>query len=261
MAIKLIATDLDGTLLNSEHEAPKEFFEWVKRHPEIKTVIASGRQYQALKKMFGGLGEDIIYCGDNGGFIFYRDEMLYSNPIHKTDLYDAIRYLGDIPNTNLVFCGAKSAYMQKTDDKSMEYIRMFFEELRVVDDLTEVVGTDDIVKMSIFEKNGNAASLVECLPNLGKHIECVLSESHWIDIQYITTNKGNAIRFLQKKFDILPEECMAFGDYLNDYFMMKACHFSFAMANAHPEIKEIANFQTTNNDTMGVVSALRVMTE
>ena len=44
MAIKLIATDLDGTLLNSKHQPPEEFYGWVRRHPEIRTGIASGRQ-------------------------------------------------------------------------------------------------------------------------------------------------------------------------------------------------------------------------
>ena len=45
MNIKLVAVDMDGTLLNSKKEMPEEFIPWVKSHPEIKTVIASGRQY------------------------------------------------------------------------------------------------------------------------------------------------------------------------------------------------------------------------
>lgn len=50
--IRLIATDLDGTLLNSRKEVPAEFEEWVCAHPDIKTVIASGRQYYNIRKLF-----------------------------------------------------------------------------------------------------------------------------------------------------------------------------------------------------------------
>lgn len=261
MSIKLIATDLDGTLLNSGHQPPEEFFYWVRRHPEIKTVIASGRQYQTLEKMFGVLGDQIIYCGDNGGFIFHKGKMLYSNPVKEEDLRRAIRYMGNIPETDLVLCGAKSAYIKKTKKHVFDKISMFFASLEIVDDLNDVIGKDEIVKLSIYEENGEAAEMIGYLPDLGGRIEKVLSEKYWIDIQNVTTNKGNALKFLQKKYDIAPEECIAFGDYLNDYTMMKACHYSFAMANAHPKLKEISNFETTTNDYMGVMNMLSVMTE
>ena len=89
----------------------------------------------------------------------------------------------------------------------------------------------------------------------------VLSEQSWIDIQNTDTSKGTAIQFLQEAYDIKPEECICFGDYLNDYTMMESCHFSVAMANAHPKLKEIANYETTTNDSQGVVSMLSLLTE
>ena len=261
MAIKLIATDLDGTLLNSENKPPREFFAWVKRHPEIRTVIASGRQYKTLEEMFSSLGSHVFYCGDNGGFIFHKGKKLYSNPIGEEDLRKAVRFMGHIPGTCLVLCGAKSAYVEPMSEEAEKGIRMFFASLTVVDDLNDVIGHDEIVKMSIYEEKGQAEEIYPLLPDLGSHIEKVLSEKRWIDIQLKSTNKGKAIRFLQEKYDISPEECMAFGDYLNDYSMMETCHFSFAMGNAHPDLKEVANFQTTSNDHMGVVTILNTMTE
>lgn len=261
MSIKLIATDLDGTLLNSEHQPPEEFYDWVRRHPEIRPVIASGRQYQTLLSMFGELGDRMIYCADNGGFIFHKGKKLYSNPLKDNDLYHAIRYMGCIPDTCLVLSGAETSYMEKTDDKILDDVSMYFNALKVVDDLNEVVDKDEIVKISVYDKEHNAADLIEYLPDLGKHIQRVLSEKCWVDIQNVTTSKGTALQFLQQEYDISPDECMCFGDYLNDYSMMKSCHYSVAMANAHPKLKEIANFQTTTNDCQGVVSMLSLMTE
>jgi len=261
MAIKMIATDLDGTLLNSNKKAPEEFYEWVVRHPEIRTVIASGRQYQTIRAMFGQLGDKITYCADNGGFIFHEGKMLYSNPLKEEDLTNALRYMGHIPGVTLVLSGAKSAYVESPDPKVLDSIRMYFTALEVVDNLSQVIGEDIIVKVSLYEENGDAETMVNFLPNLGSHIENVLSEKHWVDIQNKTTSKGTAMRFLQDYYSIPREKCMAFGDYLNDYTMMKACHYSFAMANAHPKLKEIANYQTTTNDYMGVMNMVSVMTE
>ena len=261
MSIKLFATDLDGTLLKSNHQPPEEFFDWVKRHPEIRPVIASGRQYQTLVSMFGELGDRMIYCADNGGFIFHKGEKLYSNPLRKNDIYHAIRYMGSIPDTCLVLSGAKTCYIEKTDEETLNDVSMYFTAFEVVDDLNSVVEKDEIVKISIYDKRHNAASLIQYLPDLGKHIQRVLSEKSWVDIQNVTTSKGTALKHLQDEYDISPEECICFGDYLNDYTMMKSCHFSVAMANAHPKLKEIADYQTTTNDCQGVVSMLSLMTE
>ena len=146
MSIKLFATDLDGTLLKSNHQPPEEFFDWVKRHPEIRPVIASGRQYQTLVSMFGELGDRMIYCSDNGGFIFHKGEKLYSNPLRKNDIYHAIRYMGSIPDTCLVLSGAKTCYIEKTDEETLSDVSMYFTSFEVVDDLNSVVDKDEIVK-------------------------------------------------------------------------------------------------------------------
>ena len=61
MNIKLVALDMDGTLLNSKKEKPAEFIPWVEKHPEMKVVIASGRQYR--KRLYGNQRQAYFYCG------------------------------------------------------------------------------------------------------------------------------------------------------------------------------------------------------
>ena len=261
MSIKMIATDLDGTLLNSQHRPPVEFFDWVKRHPEIHTVIASGRQYQTLVGMFGSLGEQMTYCADNGGFIFHEGKKLYSNPIDEHDLMNAVKYMGNIPDTHLVLSGAHTSYIQYKGEEDLGDVSMYFSSLMEVEDLKKVIDKDEIVKISIYDQKHDAANLIHFLPDLGDHMQSVLSEQSWVDIQKADTSKGTAIQFLQEEYDIRPEECVCFGDYLNDTTMMESCHFSVAMANAHPKLKEIASYQATTNDSQGVVSMLSLLTE
>ncbi|MDU4936806.1 MAG: HAD hydrolase family protein, partial [Peptostreptococcaceae bacterium] len=78
----------------------------------------------------------------------------------------------------------------------------------------------------------------------------------WVDFMNLDINKGNAIKKLQEIYEITYDECMAFGDYLNDYEMMQECKHSYAMANAHPKLKEICNYEAKSNDEDGVVDAL-----
>jgi HAD superfamily hydrolase (TIGR01484 family) len=65
-----------------------------------------------------------------------------------------------------------------------------------------------------------------------------VSGSIWLDISHKLANKGRAMELLQKKYSITTEQTMAFGDYLNDLEMMQQAHYSFAMENAHPDIKK-----------------------
>ena len=70
-------------------------------------------------------------------------------------------------------------------------------------------------------------------------------------------NKGIAIQQVQKLLHISPRECAAFGDYLNDLEMMSSVYYSYAMANAHPKIKEIANFRAPSNTEHGVMVTIQ----
>ncbi|WP_353717780.1 HAD hydrolase family protein [Dyadobacter sp. 676] len=66
---------------------------------------------------------------------------------------------------------------------------------------------------------------------------------------------------LQEKFRITAGQTMVFGDYLNDLEMLEKAHYSYAMANAHPDIKKIARFIAKSNDENGVVEVLSEITE
>ena len=84
-----------------------------------------------------------------------------------------------------------------------------------------------------------------------------LSSDIWVDIIPLGINKGVAIQKLQKKLNIKPEECVAFGDYLNDYEMMQSVYYSYAMENAIPELKKVARYIAPPNYKNGVVKTIR----
>ena len=86
-----------------------------------------------------------------------------------------------------------------------------------------------------------------------------MSGAHWVDVLSPTANKGRAIREVQKALGVTPDQTMVFGDFLNDLEMMDAATYSFAMANAHPLLKERASWVAPTNNANGVVRTIRTV--
>ena len=74
--------------------------------------------------------------------------------------------------------------------------------------------------------------------------------------QVPNAHKGFALHKLQQLYNISPAETMVFGDYNNDLEMLALAEFSFAMENAHPNVKAVANYETSSNDDLGVEKIL-----
>ena len=95
------------------------------------------------------------------------------------------------------------------------------------------------------------------LKKLDGPVHVALSSNYWVDIMNPGMNKGFAVQTLQKLLDVPPENCAAFGDYLNDLEMLRAVKYSFAMENAHPALFETAACRAPANTAYGVTQKLR----
>ncbi|CAN5208961.1 hypothetical protein BH09ACT11_BH09ACT11_10560 [soil metagenome] len=136
----------------------------------------------------------------------------------------------------MVLCGKRSAYVERDDDAFLTQARRFYAEL-------EAAGVEPVV--AVFG---------------GTH-QVVVSGHHWIDIMAMGANKGVAVRQLQAELGIGPHQTAAFGDYHNDLELLDAAEMSFAVANAHPEVIERAQFVAPSNAEAGVLTVLAWMLE
>ena len=257
--IKLVATDLDGTLLNSKKELPEDFREWVLGHREIKMVIASGRQYYNIKKLFQGMEDSMVFMADNGGLVFENNEIIYSNPMKEEDVIYCIEQFYEKENRPIILSGEKSAYMEHSSEEAEYNAHMYYERLEFTGDLKKCVKKDRIIKIAVFIEGNSAEKRYNKLGDFHNRIEAVLSGSCWIDIANKNADKGNAVKMLQEKYGISAVNCMAFGDYINDLDMLLRCGESYAMMNAHPSLKEIAKYVTLSNDDGGVMEVLKAL--
>lgn len=255
--IKLIVTDVDGTLLNDKHEIHPDFWKMEEELSSkgIQFSIASGRQFYNLASKFEKIKDRTMFFAENGTYVSFKGKELYVNPIERNSALEFIEMGRKLPETYLVLCGKNSAYIESKDEKFHQEITQFYERLEVVDDLCQV--DDTFLKVTFCNFNGVEDHTYPHFVNYTDRFKVAVAAKIFIDITALNANKGNAIKGIQEELKISPEETLVFGDYLNDLEMMKVAKHSYAMKNAHPEIIEASNFITSHdNNENGVLRTI-----
>ena len=259
--IKIIATDMDGTLLDSKKNVPKELGYVLKKLDEknVRFIVASGRQYYNLEKQFKDYNQDLIYISENGAMVFDKGEIVYLSEIDGDKLTKPVEIARKIPGASIILCGEKSAYTENKGDFFIKNARLYYEKLEVVDNVLDVVreGRDKICKIALFHDKSSEKYLSKEFDEVENDFLISVSGELWMDLMNKGVNKGTAIERIQECYDVTYDETMAFGDYLNDYEMMQSCKYSYAMANAHPKLKEISNYEAKSNDENGVMEVIK----
>ncbi len=260
MVPKIIALDLDGTLLDSEKRFPAEFPAWVKAHPETVFVLASGRQIYALMKQFEEIKDELWYIAENGACVYHAGEFICVDAM-KTE--DSLKVLEEFSGKELcepLVCGLESAYVRDCGGRAKEESSKYYDRIEYNDDLRSCVCKDKILKIATFVNDFRAEEVYSKLAPRTDGLLSLLSGDSWIDVANASVGKGAALKAIQDKLGVKREETAAFGDYLNDVSLFEAAGEAYAMANAHPELKRISNHITRyTNDENGVMEALKEM--
>lgn len=261
--VKLIVSDMDGTLLNSKHEVSPLFLEQFEqlKAKNIKFVAASGRQYHSILDKLKSIKEHITIVAENGAYVVKNDEELFVNAISKSKVKELLVLCLQIKDTHIVLCGKKKAYFLKNTNDFEHTIAEYYTEYEIVEDF-DTLPEDDFLKIALCHYNGSEENIYPHLKTIETNWQLKISGKQWLDIALKENHKGNAIERIQEKYGITSHQTMAFGDYQNDLEMLKKAKYSFAMENAHPDVKKIANYETLSNDALGVESIIsRVLLE
>jgi len=258
--IRLIATDMDGTLVDDAKQIHDELWPLVDElHARgITFCPASGRQYYSLLRQFEDVGDELVFIAENGTYVVAHGREMSSDCLALEVARQAVSRVRSIPEAGAVLCGKRSAYIERQDPPFLAQAALYYARLRTVQDLLEVSG-DDVLKVAIYDFASAETGVQTCaLPISGSH-QVVVSGAHWVDVMSPTANKGRAVRQVQKALGVTPDQTMVFGDFLNDLEMMDAATYSFAMANAHPLLKARANWVAPANNANGVVRTIRTV--
>lgn len=256
--IKLIASDMDGTLLDSNGNLPKDFFEILNKLIErnVIFVAASGRQYFTLAKNLYKGKDKITFAAENGAFIVHNGKELFSKTLPKKTVLNIVEDSNKIPECKIILCGKNSAYIKDTDPEFIEEVNKYYHKNTVVTNFNEI--NDEILKISLYDSKGpdNNSNLI-IYPKWGQTLQVTISGEKWLDIGRNDINKGVAIKFLQHKFGIKEDETMVFGDYYNDIHMLKSAYHSYVMENAPDGVKKYGRFIAASNDKSGVLQTIK----
>jgi len=251
--VKLIVSDMDGTLLNSKSQVSERFFELYKQLKKNNThfVAASGRQFYSISNKLESIKNEITIIAENGGFVKHENKTLLVTSLPVNSVQNTIHLIRNIEGAFTVLCGKNHAYIETKNPKFISLFSEYYNNYLIVDDLTKVKD-DKFLKIAIYHFKNAETYIYPRIKHLENEMLVKISGKNWLDLSNFDANKGFALQLLQEKLKISKEETVVFGDYNNDIEMLQLGHFSFAMENAHVNVKKIARFQTKSNDAGGV---------
>jgi Cof subfamily protein (haloacid dehalogenase superfamily) len=284
--IKLIASDMDGTLLNEKHKIDKETVVAINKAEEagIKFAISTGREYETVKQL---LEENNIKCHCvlmNGAE--YRDEngnIIEDINIEQEAAAQIINMLQKEKITARIFTN-KGIYTMDTKEEALEEMmyrtlsfnpelteaealevakgQPYFVNLNYISDLDEFLNSNmEIRKFVAFHSDRELIIKVKKIIEQIENIAVSSSFTDNMEITHITAQKGIILAKVAEKMGFKREEVMVLGDSFNDYSMFTEFTESVAMGNAIPEIKKIAKYITDTNGNLGVAKAIYKLLE
>lgn len=264
--VRLVAVDMDGTLLGADHRPPDRLADLLAALEDrgVAFCPASGRQYESLRAVLGEHVDDVdrlSFVAENGAHVVHRGEVVSTDTVRRPVAHDIVRVVRDLAadgvQAGVVLCGERSAYVERTDEPFLGEASRYYAVLETVPDLLEV--TEDVLKVAVHDVDGVQHAVAPALERFRPDHQVVVSGEHWADVMSATTHKGHGVRELQRRLGVTPEQTVAFGDYPNDVEMLDAAHWSFAMQNAHPDVLRRARLVAPANTDDGVVRVLATL--
>lgn len=256
--IRLIASDMDATLLDEHGQLPPEFEQTARALAAqgIHFVAASGRPLDTLETMFASLREEMILVGDNGGAARWKGESLFVSEMPQEGwraLARAAAQRGDIA----MLCGLDRVYVQKQYVCYDAVFRVFYTHVEYVDDLMTVDAPAD--KFTLYCPQENAQQVYDEMygPAFGDRFSVAVAGKNWVDITNVGVNKGAALEKLGEQLGIACNEMMAFGDTYNDAEMLQTAKYGFLMENGSVPLRAKVPFLALSNREHGVMKILK----
>ena len=257
-SIKLVATDMDLTLLADDKSMPAGVDERIDALEKngVLFCAASGRPALALRESFPAHHQDMALVADNGASVYLRDELVYRDLIDR-DLYHEVLALatateGSVP----VLCAFDDAYVLERDRCHEDVVSIYYRSITYVESFEEL--DVDSNKISIYfpgwdskQKNDEVYS-----PAFASRLYLTCAGNEWLDFMNIGVDKGSGIRHLAQHLGIDLSDIAAFGDTYNDIPMLDIVGHSDVMANAAEHMHDHGKFLAPSNNEAGVLTVI-----
>ena len=256
--IKLIASDLDGTLLPPTKVMPAQAFPYILKMKKMGVTFApaSGRQLPNLKKLFYPVLDSIAIIAENGGLAWADGRIIFCDPTPAEDIKYALDIIAEQDGLYPLLSCTNCAYYADDYAPFTEVLHRSYSVARRVDDLKSVADSEDVLKISVWDSRPCAEHGGIILPPLIKGMRAMISGYDWLDVSAPHANKGRAFNALLNYFGVDRSESVAFGDHMNDYEMLCAAGKAYVPANAFPALKEKIGEEIGSNRENSVIKKI-----
>ena len=267
MDIRVIATDMDGTLLDPKGQLDLPRLEKILDkldQCDIRFVIATGNEVHRMRQLLGHLAERVVLVVANGARIFENNELIQAQTWDDAMVDRALAHFkGRECQDQFVVTAMNGGFVKEGTvftelDKFMtpEMIEKLYQRMQFVDEFdSNLFG--GVLKMSMVVGEERSESVLQEINDLfDGHVRAVSSGYGCIDILQDGIHKAWGLVELLKRWNLKPEQIMAFGDSENDIEMLELAGISYAMENAEEAVKEIATKVAPANSQAGVYQVL-----
>lgn len=260
--IKLIASDMDGTLLDENGQVPPETFDLILalREHGVRFVASSGRRYDRLCDFFSPVKDRMDFVASNGAQVFADGVQIDREVYSHLAIRRLAKTVAMFPNMHLALFDRTKSYLLDDEDK---FVREVDKDLPNVERIYELPSPQvSIIKASIFCDDGNVMDNAYVLQReLGGLFTFAPSGSSYIDAMQPGISKASGIAQLMEYHGIDASEVMAFGDAMNDYEIIRFVGTGCAMANGRPALRAVADRVIGSNIEHAVQSEMRRVLE
>lgn len=265
--IRLVAVDLDGTLLDEKGEVDQPRLARILDQLDqrgIRFVVATGNDYYRTHLLLGDLIERMDLVLANGAKLYHKGALMQGSFWEPTLVQEALDYFaGRELEVHLVVATLEGSFVQEGTtfplaEKVMtkERAAEFYSRMHFVPDL-RAVALPDVLKLGLSVPESEAKALTDQINQDFDHrLSAVTSGYGGIDVLKFGIHKAWGIQQFLDQAGIKPEDVMAFGDSANDLEMLKLAGESYAMANGDPAVQAIAKHQAPANSQAGVYRVL-----
>lgn len=267
MEIKVIATDMDGTLLDPRGQLDLPRLEKILDKLDqrgVRFVIATGNEVHRMRQLLGHLAERVVLVVANGARIFENNELIQAQTWDDAMVDRALAHFkGRECQDQFVVTAMNGGFVKKGTvftelDKFMtpEMIEKLYQRMNFVDEFDPNL-FGGVLKMSMVVGEERSESVLQEINDLfDGHVRAVSSGYGCIDILQDRIHKAWGLVELLKRWNLKPEQIMAFGDSENDIEMLELAGISYAMENAEEAVKRVATKVAPANSQAGVYKVL-----
>ena len=267
MDIRVIATDMDGTLLDPKGQLDLPRLEKIldkMDQCDIRFVIATGNEVHRMRQLLGHLAERVVLVVANGARIFENNELIQAQTWDDAMVDRALAHFkGRECQDQFVVTAMNGGFVKEGTvftelDKFMtpEMIEKLYQRMNFVDEFDSSL-FGGVLKMSMVVGEERLDSVLQEINDLfNGHVRAVSSGYGCIDILQDGIHKAWGLEELLKRWNLKPEQIMAFGDSENDIEMLELAGISYAMENAEEAVKRVASKVAPANSQAGVYKVL-----